>query len=69
MRVVKKSSFLVECFPVGRMNEGGWLERSAEGYRTRYDLYKMPVTVLLFSLVESIVVRIIDMGGVWIWGG
>lgn len=27
--VVRKSSFLVECFPVGQVSESGWLELDA----------------------------------------
>ena len=30
MIVVKKSSFLVECLPVGGVNEGGWLDRKCK---------------------------------------
>jgi len=64
MIVVKKSSFLVECFPVRRMSERGWLKRHAEGHRTRNALYKVLVTVLLLPPAEFVVVGIIDVHGV-----
>ena len=69
MIVVKKSSFLVECFPVGRMSERGRFKLHAEGHRTRNPLYKMLVTVLLLPLVEFVVVKVIDVRGMGVGSG